>query len=246
MLFSSLNIEQELLRARKTVDKTPAILLQQVNELLGNDLDHEKLIATHLSLKKSPVEKITIDPTHFDGDKLFSIDEIEKVCVKYRLRFLKTGFHKNNFPYEVISKIKEAEKRSGEQLKDFYLAAPAQAFNLMDRNKDPLLFANLGNNKYYLIHKWGTDLAWHRRIWTFPLRNLETLSCTVLLLALLSAWLFPASFMIKREVPLEDMLIYRSFFFIWCVIAQGAALTYAFMAFHKNFSSVNWNSSYFN
>lgn len=245
MLFSPLNIEKELIRERPAM-VGDNVLISEAAKIFGDEVQREQTIKQNLKLKKSPADRIMVSPDNLDKSKLFSISQIERVCTKYRLRFLKTGYFKNDLPYEVIIKIKEVERRSGKNLHDFYIMAPAEAFDLQDGNKDPLLFANLGNNNYYLIHKWGNDLAWHRRLWSYPLRNIEALALIVLVLASLAAWLFPASFMLKREVPVDDMIVYRFFFFIWAIIAQGAALSYGLLAFHKNFSSAVWRSQYFN
>ena len=35
--------------------------------------------------------------------------------------------------------------------------APSALFRL-EKTDDPLLFVPLGNNYYYLVHKWGNDL----------------------------------------------------------------------------------------
>ncbi|MBI2271855.1 MAG: hypothetical protein HYU69_16050 [Bacteroidetes bacterium] len=245
MLFSSLNIEKELLNVRPSIIGDN-IVIDEVRQLFENEIQLEQSIKENLRLKKLPIDNKDGNLNNVDRAKVFSISEIEKVCMKYRLRFLKTGYYKNEFPYEAVIKIKEVQRKSGKQLNDLYLIAPAEAFELQDRNKDPLLFAHIGNNNYYLIYKWGTDLSWQRKFWSFPFRNIESLAIIVVALAFLAALIFPASFMLKREVPVDDMIVYRSFVFIWCIIAQGAALTYAFLAFHKNFSSAVWRSHYFN
>lgn len=42
---------------------------------------------------------------------------------------------------------------------EFHIAAPAESFQLQKRPIDPLLFCHLGDNQYYLVHKWGSDLS---------------------------------------------------------------------------------------
>jgi len=51
----------------------------------------------------------------------------------------------------------------------------------------PLLFAQLTDNSYYLIHKWGNDLAWYKKYLYLPLQTpvifFATLLCSCALLA---------------------------------------------------------------
>lgn len=245
MVFSPINIEEELLRLSSRVNKKE-FFIREVNNLLEAEARNEQMISENLRLTKPTTNPIPVNYKNLSRSKIVSIADIKNICTKYRLRFLKSGYYKNEFPYEALIKIKEVERNAGCELNDFYLVAPADAFKLQDRNKDPLLFAHLGNNNYYLIHKWGNDLAWYRRLWSFPLRNLEALFIVILVVSCLVAWLFPSSFMLGRNVPAEDLVIYRFFVLMWCVLVQSAALAYIFFAFHKNFSSAVWRSHYFN
>lgn len=49
----------------------------------------------------------------------------------------------------------------------FCIAAPATSFKLQDRPIDPLLFCELGDGQFYLVHKWGNDLSVFRRAHKF-------------------------------------------------------------------------------
>ena len=54
-------------------------------------------------------------------------------------------------------KIKSLEKTHNTNIGDFKIMAPSALFRL-EKTDDPLLFVPLGNNYYYLVHKWGNDL----------------------------------------------------------------------------------------
>src|SRR5690606_5897121 len=43
-------------------------------------------------------------------DRIYNLNDIKRVCIKYRLRFLDTSYFKGEFPYEAISEIKKLEK----------------------------------------------------------------------------------------------------------------------------------------
>ncbi len=51
-------------------------------------------------------------------------------------------------------------------LRGFKVMAPAARFKLCDSDADPLLFVPVGKDHYYLVHKWGGDLRWHRALLT--------------------------------------------------------------------------------
>ena len=55
----------------------------------------------------SYVNSLTFD--NLDMDKIFHIDSIEKLCIKYRLRFLDTHLFKGDYPNELYSIIPELE-----------------------------------------------------------------------------------------------------------------------------------------
>ena len=59
---------------------------------------------------------------HFDidkveTDKIFHIDQIKKICIDYRLRFLDTKYFKGDFPANAISKIRQLEEDHTDQIK---------------------------------------------------------------------------------------------------------------------------------
>ena len=52
--------------------------------------------------------------------------------------------------------------------------APSVLFRL-EKKDDPLLFVPLGNEYYYLIHKWGNDLHPFRKALMWPFKNIWNL-----------------------------------------------------------------------
>ena len=118
---------------------------------------------------------------------------------------------------------------------------------MQDNKKDPLLFADLGNGQYYLIHKWGEDLSWYRGLALFPLRNIGTLAITTMLIAF-----FLVAFMPNQLIP-ENYLrtsaltfFFKAFsFFILNGLLFTVLLISGIIAV-KDFSENVWNSKYFN
>ena len=81
------------------------------------------------------VNSMTFDD--LDVDRIFHIDSIEKLCIKYRLRFLDTHLFKGDYPNELYSIIPELEATHDTQLENFKIMAPSKLFRLKTK-EDPL------------------------------------------------------------------------------------------------------------
>lgn len=125
----------------------------------------------------------------FPKNRIMSKDAIRATCIKYGLRFLPTRFFKgqldegigpamekyksycprgeavtfkdapeilNDGVVNILGRSTPGRIKDGPQ---YYIAAPATEFVLQPVPKDPLLFARLTFDKFFLIHKWGTDLV---------------------------------------------------------------------------------------
>lgn len=108
-----------------------------------------------------------------DITKVFTLEQIKGICIKYRLRFLPSNLYKGNIDPQLPSKVKEFVMLEGKSVEDYqyYICAPAESFELQARSKDPLLFAKLDEDHYYLIHKWGDDMSVSRAIFNFHRRT---------------------------------------------------------------------------
>ena len=134
------------------------------------------LILKEIALHTNPIRLVDIIEPHtsvtqssnnFDFDQLetqriFHLNQIRKVCIDYRLRFLDLKYFKGNIPKEGINKITQLEKEHQTSLEGFKIMAPSVLFRLK-KTDDPLLFVPLGNNYFYLVHKWGNDLSFFRK-----------------------------------------------------------------------------------
>jgi hypothetical protein len=239
MNFKQVNIKTALFEQK---EKSYSIL-DQVSSILSASvkLDEDVLYR----LQHHPVDKI-IDIEKLDAiDKtnLFTIKEIKNICLKYNLRFLDSSYFKAEFPYEAIAKIKAFEAKYNVKIKNFKVVAPAEVFKLEDCNKDPLLLAQLADNRYYLIHQWGNDLAWYRALVSYPIKSVYSYFIFMWLPAAIIAFGLPFSWL---NVSAENELSLR----LWLTVHSFIALFF-FMIFlgstaHKNFSENSWDSKYYN
>ncbi len=175
-----------------------------------------------------------------EGSKIFHEQDIKKLCIDYRLRFLDFTLYKGSIPSEAIDKIIALEKEHNTEISQLKLVAPSGFFRLKNAD-DPLLFTDLGNDYYYLIHKWGKDLHPLRRLMMWPYKSLENLIFTVLLISVLFTFIVPEGLFSKEQSFNQSFIVFL-FMFKWV----AAVVLYYGIALGKNFNNEMWNSKYFN
>jgi hypothetical protein len=238
MLLRPTNIEEQLARKRDRAIGEKNIL-QEVYKVLKDDAEQESSIHKNLKRKESIIEN-GFDISKLESRKIYHLSQIKEICIEYRLRFLDSKYFKGSIPQAGISEIKELEKKHLTQLKGFKIIAPSRLFKLEDKN-DPLLFVPIGNDYYYLIHKWGNDLHPLRKIMAWPFKNLVNLILVVVLISYLITLLIPNGLFSNSQSIAEFWII---FFFMFKSIA--AIVLFYGIALGKNFNPAIWNSRYFN
>lgn len=179
-------------------------------------------------------------PEKLDSDAIYHNEDIKKLCIDYRLRFLDYEWFKGSIPIEAIDKIKNLEKVHDTNIQGLKIVAPSKSFRLKNAD-DPLLFANMGNDFYYLIHKWGNDLHPFRKMMMWPYKNFENLMFTIFLTSILLTLFIPNGLFAKNPSISQTFIVFL-FMFKWV----AAIVLYYGFAFGKNFNNQMWNSKYFN
>ena len=219
-LLPRTNIEQSLNRLKtKSIDQHEKELTDLINHLninSFNSFDFEKL----------------------DVNKIYSINTIKRVCIDYRLRFLDIKYFKNKLPNEVYQKINSLEKAHNTKIGDFKIMAPSALFRL-EKTDDPLLFVPLGNNYYYLVHKWGNDLHPLRKLSMWPFKNIWNLLFAILLFSFLVTEITPLTLFTKTPNTSSYWML---LFFMFKAIAS--VVLYFGFALGKNFNPAIWNNKY--
>ena len=240
-MFAPIDIENKLKEQRS---KTNAKVIEIATDILNADSKHENNIQQNLV---SSDGFDTIFLKHYDKANIYSIQDIKKIAINYRLRFLPTKYAKKTIPQEAIFKIKNLEKQNNTEIKDFFLLAPSDAFDLEDANKDPLLFAPLSNNKYLLIHKWGQDLSWYKKIIAFPLRNIETILLSIAVFSLIITLMTPTWIILNSaEIDMGYFGYHRAAWFVYSCILFLSITT--FLCFSQGIypSTYQWNKKTYN
>ncbi len=231
-MWSRVNIEEKLKHFR---DKTyeGEDILKQVYGIL-NDESH----ISNLRHRESGYNDFQFDL--LDGNKIYHISNIKEICIQYRLRFLSTKYFKGKYPEQALDSIKNLEEEHQLKLQGFKIVAPSKLFKLENAD-DPLLFAPMGNDYYYLIHKWGKDLHPLRKYIVLPFRSFLHLGVSVLVLSWLVTNLIPLKLFTPEQ---QSSYFWLLFLFVFKMI--GSITIFYGVALGKNFNPAIWNSKYYN
>jgi len=188
----------------------------------------------NLNIKKQ--NKFNIDL--LDKSKIYHLKQIKNICINYRLRFLDLKYFKNKLLKNALYQIKLIEKTHNCSLSRFKVMAPSKLFKLVNTD-DPLLFIPIGNDYYYLIHKWGNNLKSLRKLVMWPLKNIRNLFITIFVITLLLTWITPQNLFTKKPSASTFLMLYLfnlkavMFIFFFYGISMG-----------KNFNKFIWNSKH--
>jgi len=240
MLLERTNLQREMELLRRKEMKEQEVL-EEVKKILKREENSEEEILRKIA--EGSAEESISNPLVFDlleTEKIFHENQIKKICVDFRLRFLDTKFFKGDLPAEAVSAVKEVEKKHGISLQGFKMLAPAKYFRLENAD-DPMLFAPLGNGYYYLLHKWGTDMHPLRKLLMWPLKNLENLLIFCFLSSFLLSFGVRELFFSQFRETSKFLIIY-----MYCFKSMVALIFFYGISLGKNFSSGNWNSKFYN
>ena len=196
-------------------------------------------------IKSKRISKIKIDldynPDKIDSNRLFHVDQIRKICIDYRLRFLDFNFFKGGVPDEAYTKLKEFELNHPDLDLNIKMMAPTKLFQL-ENYDDPLMFVSLGNNYYYMIHKWGNDMSYFRKLFMWPFKNIYNILIYIAIISLLFTSFVPDGIFFYKNNP--EIQFFVVFLFMFKSLA--AIFIYFGFAMGKNFNENIWNSKFYN
>jgi len=237
MLVNTKNLEIALRSERKKF-KSETTILEEVKAILLENEQRRNTIKEKLQVKSSTKQNDFVFDL-LETDKIFHIQEIKNVCIDYRLRFLESHYFKNTIPEEAISTIASLEKKHNTTLSGFKIIAPSKAFLLLNYD-DPMLFAPIGNEYYYLIHKWGNDMSPLRKLAVKPVRNLWDFTIFSVVISALLTCLVPEN-NLSKSIPFAPFII-----FLFMFKSVIAVFCYYFFMLGKNFNEEIWQREYYN
>ena len=200
---------------------------------------HKELIK--LKSKSNLNINLDFDPNKIESDRLFHIDDIKKICIDYRLRFLDFDYFKGKVPQEAYDKLKDFKINNPNLDIKIMMMAPSKLFEL-ENYDDPLMFVSLGNNYYYLIHKWGNDMSYFRKLLMWPFKNLYNIMVFICFLSLFLTAVIPDGLFFYKDNPGIEFLIT----FLFVLKSVIAVFIYYGFSLGKNFNEYIWNRKFYN
>ena len=159
----------------------------------GTDL-HAELLKTKKRSKTNQYINIDLSLDYkldkINSDRIFHISDIKKICIDYRLRFLDFELFKGKVPDEAYRNLKSFYSDHKEIKREIKMMAPSSLFQL-ENYDDPLMFASLGNDYFYLIHKWGNDLSFFRKVMMWPFKSLYNIIIFMCFISLFLTLMIP-------------------------------------------------------
>lgn len=237
MLVNPPNIEKKLLSERRKF-KSETAILEEIKAIFSENEIKRNQIVDNLK-KKSSTKPNQLQFDLLDTNRIFHLEQIKTICIDYRLRFLESSLFKNTIPEEAISEIRMIEKNHNTTLEGFKIIAPSKAFHLINYD-DPLLFVPIGNEYYYLIHKWGNDMHPLRKLLVSPIKNLWNFMVFSILVSGIITFLVPTN-NLSKSIPMAPIIV-----FLFAFKSIVAVLLYYFFMMGKNFNEEIWQRKYYN
>lgn len=236
-MFRAINLQKELILERSRERK----LLDEVHGILTSSEQSEQEILNRLKATGKIAAPLLSDAA---SERIFTLSQIRGICIRYRLRFLDSKYFKSDYPYDAILAIKDFERQQNMRVERFKILAPDSLFHLENINKDPLLFAELSDGNYFLLHQWGNDLHWSRKLKSWPLQNFSRYFVTLLITCFACSFLLPTS--ILNVFNLQSEIYLRIWFSLHLFIGFMGMTLWFGLTFDKTFSDQNWDSKFYN
>lgn len=173
----------------------------------------------------------SLDLDLIDANNIYTIEQIESLAVKYRLRFLPSKYYTGQIPQEALNKLRVITNQNSTPVEQYRILAPQKAFDLEDENADPLLFIALNKREYYFVHQWGNDLSNWRKIMTYPLRSLNNVIGSIIILGFILTLITPQSWILPSYegpvLPYIDSYRFMYFAFVTAMITGFSIFIFA-------------------
>ena len=228
------NLFEELLKERNK-----EISSDELNSIIKNiwTNDDSKKDQIKISLNEKNNNKFNqLKFDEMESKNIFHKNTIKKICVRYRLRFLDSNLFKGEYPKNISRIITDLESKHETSLSNFMIMAPSKLFKIKSPD-DPILFVPIGNDYYYLVHKWGKEFNKLRKLMVLPFKNIDNLTIFSILVsvffALVGKLVMPN--LTSSEVFILFLFLVKGFIFIFF---------YMFFLTRRNFSESNWNSKF--
>ena len=234
MIMKKVNLFDELLQERNKQISTNELTSLLKNIWTKEDSKKERITQSLKDANNGSFNQLKFE--EMETKNIFHKDTIKNICVRYRLRFLDSNLFKGEYPKNITKIISDIEKKHDTNLKNFMIMAPSKLFKIKSPD-DPILFIPIGNDYYYLIHKWGEEFNYLRKLLVLPFKNIDNLTIFSVMVSVFFALLG------KLFIP---SLTFSEVFILFLFLVKGFIFIFFYTIFltRKNFSESIWNSKY--
>lgn len=214
-----------------------AQVLAEARGILAENERRDRLAAALLLGSKARGLNSIPDP---DPDRVMLLTEVKTLCITHRLRFLEAAQFKGSVPSQAVHAMRRLEKVAGKPLRSFRILAPDTAFRRTGRAGTNWLMVPLGEQRFYVVHRWGAASMALRALCFWPFRGPWHLACTAVALALVLAAVLPGVYLGAADGA-HWWGGHRVLAAFWCSMLIAAATTFAWYAFRGRFNGDGWN-----
>lgn len=230
---------RELLQLKNQKNDEENLLLE-VRNIVKRSLYNLSNISDNLDMYSQRL--YFLDDEELDENLIFTLEEIENICIKYRMHFANYEYYKNSIPSVAEVKLEYLNDTYQKKLNHLKIISYRENFLQPNHHKNyGILFAPTLNGHYYLIHQWGHPIPKYRKYLWFPLRSFETLAISIILFTLVVDLILP-TYLITLDHTATYWSGYRLGVFFHLLIFFSGLTMFIVVAFFKNVSKNIWHS----
>ena len=232
--MKKVNLFEELLQERNKQISSNELTSILKNIWLKEDSKKERITKSLNKVNNGNFNQLKFEK--METKNIFHKDTIKNICIRYRLRFLDSNLFKADYPKNITTIISNIEKKHDTKLNNYMIMAPSKLFKIKSPD-DPILFIPIGNDYFYLIHKWGKEFNYLRKLLVLPFKNIDNLTIFSVLVSVIFAFLGK---LIMPSLTLSEVFI------LFLFLVKGFIFIFFYMFFltRRNFSESIWNSKY--
>jgi len=172
---------------------------------------------------------------------IFNAEVVKAVCVNFRLRFLRSGAYKGEYPPEAANLAEVFAEDETHFTGRFYVMAPSHFFTLSGRRSSPILFAERNDGRLQVMYMWGSTVSWVRLLLNYPFRNFYSMVATSVVIGLAVVMLFFAMNWLSAENWFKNILIKIPIFVLVTGFSLVISVIYGLITY-TDFSEEAWRS----
>lgn len=175
-------LKTNIIDEAKELESQADSFVSQTKQLLLEENAHENSLLFSAGMNGAHIERVRLSNENAMRKELrmktgaqavLTKEEIRKLCIRYRLRFLPSHMYSGAIDNLTGRKLAEFLNKNGDPNPEIsashrlFIMAPADAFKLeltKVQPPDPVLFYQHKDGLFSVVHKWGNDFTVFRRI----------------------------------------------------------------------------------